>query len=98
MDGLDHVENYMPRELYKFLNFFDRISEANMLVFSRPLKHLIHYPIENLDNWTTDECELYLSLEFNIQDYSLKQEIYDLSDGYPIICFFLQITTKSIRS
>jgi hypothetical protein len=89
VDGLDHVENYMPRELYKFLNFFDRISEANMLVFSRPLKHLIHYPIENLDNWTTDECELYLSLEFNIQDYSLKQEIYDLSDGYPIICFFL---------
>lgn len=89
VDGLDHVENYMPRELPKFLNFFDGISEAKMLVFSRPLKHLIQYPIENLDNWTTDECELYLSLEFNIQDYSLKQDIYDVSDGYPIICFFL---------
>ncbi|MEQ6205378.1 hypothetical protein [Enterococcus mundtii] len=89
VDGLDHVENYMPRELSKFLNFFDKISEASMLVFSRPLKHLIHYPIENLDNWTTDECEIYLSLEFNIHDYSLKQDIYDLSDGYPIICFFL---------
>ena len=42
VDGLDHVENYNPLELEKYIDFIDKLSNAQVqtIVLSRPLKRL----------------------------------------------------------
>src|SRR5690606_9232761 len=38
IDGLDHVENYNPKDLDKYISFIDKIRKHNqVIVLSRPL-------------------------------------------------------------
>ena len=91
IDGLDHVENYNPLELKKYIDFINRLSRAQVrvLVLSRPLKTNVVWEKTELLNWNSDETRLYLAMAHNITDYSVQRHILGISDGYPIITYFL---------
>lgn len=89
IDGLDHVENYNPQELDKFVNFIEAIDKANVLILSRPLKKDLKWENKVLENWDRKQTEEYLDEAHNIREYPIIENIYDISDGYPIITNFL---------
>jgi hypothetical protein len=89
IDGLDHVENYNPLELDKFISFIDAIDKAKVLVLSRPLKRNLNWEENVLENWDMDQTKEYLTKAHDISEYSLIRKIYEISDGYPIITYFL---------
>lgn len=89
IDGLDHVENYNVTELQDYINFINSLTSAKVVVLSRPLKVPIHWSTIELCNWSFDELYLYLASAYDINEYSLAQKIFSVSDGYPIITYFL---------
>lgn len=89
IDGLDHVENYNPLELSKYIEFINSLTNAKVLVLSRPLRTDVDWDVMELDNWNYDEAVVYLSLAHGITDYATLKKIYDIADGYPIITYFL---------
>lgn len=91
VDGLDHVENYNPIELDKFIDFFELLntSKVSVLLLSRPLRRQIIWNKLELTNWSMDETFLYLYLTYGINDYHLKNNIYKLTKGYPIIIYYV---------
>lgn len=89
IDGLDHVENYNPLELSKYIDFINSLTDAKVLVLSRPLRTGVDWDVTELDNWNYDEAAVYLSLAHGITDYATLKKIYDIADGYPIITYFL---------
>lgn len=89
IDGLDHIENYNPQELDKFINFIEDIGKANVLVLSRPLKENLTWDEIVLENWDRDQTEKYLNEAKKISEYSIIRKIYKISEGYPIITNFL---------
>ncbi|MDD4469349.1 MAG: hypothetical protein PHR29_05375 [Acholeplasmataceae bacterium] len=90
IDGLDHIENYEgEEELKKFIRFITSISEAKVILLTRPLKTEIPWPIINLPNWTRDESNNYLIEAHGIDHYAIQTEIFEMVAGYPIITSFL---------
>ncbi|MBC1395159.1 hypothetical protein HB785_02995 [Listeria welshimeri] len=89
IDGLDHVENYKPRELERYFAFFEKVTNACVVILSRPLQYKINYPIYTLENWTQDETINYLNAAFTITNYSVTQRVYEITQGYPILVSFL---------
>ncbi|MDR1630479.1 MAG: hypothetical protein LBS36_09765 [Oscillospiraceae bacterium] len=89
IDGLDHVENYNPRQLEQFINFIDKLTNIRTVVLSRPLQHDICWRKESLLDWTFDETRIYLDMAYGISDYRTQQQIFHVSGGYPIITYFL---------
>ena len=91
VDGLDHVENYNPRELNKFISFFDELNTLNcrVLLLSRPMKVQLSWNKKELYDWTFDETSLYLEVAYGIDNYGIRKKIYDITKGYPIITYFL---------
>lgn len=89
IDGLDHVENYNPLQLKEFIDFIDKLSGIRVLVLSRPLKSEIHWKKETLLDWSYDETRLYLEIAHKITDYKIQSEIYRITNGYPIISYFV---------
>lgn len=89
IDGLDHVENYRIRELEQYFAFFEKITTASIIVLSRPLQHEIAYSTYNLENWTQDETNNYLSAAFTSIEYKISHRIYEITQGYPILVSFL---------
>lgn len=89
IDGLDHVENYNPRELDAFISFIDSIQNAQVLVLSRPLVYNLTWNKIELENWNKDETFLYLNESHQLKEYGVLDKIYDIGRGYPIITFFL---------
>lgn len=89
IDGLDHIENYNCRELQKYFDFFEKISQAKVVILTRPLKHEINYPVSELTDWTFDETYEYLSQLYKNFSYGDINTIYQISGGYPIITYFL---------
>lgn len=89
IDGLDHIENYNPQELDKFINFIEDIDKAHVLILSRPLKRNLNWEKIVLENWNLKQTEKYLNEAHNIRDYSIIRKIYEITDGYPIITNFL---------
>jgi len=88
IDGLDHIENYNPSQFQQFIEFIDSISSARVLVLTRPLKRGIEWPYITLGNWSRDETIVYLQQTHSLK-YKICNEIYSISDGYPIIVNFL---------
>lgn len=88
IDGLDHVENYNCEDLNLFLNFIDNIKDSKVIVLTRPLSCKYSYNKIKLNNWTEEETINYIKLR-GISDYSICKKIYDISNGYPIITYFL---------
>lgn len=89
IDGLDHVENYNQIEFNLFVEFIDLLEEACTIVLSRPLKTDVRWKNIELANWNFEETALYLSMAHNICDYEVTKKIFEVTDGYPIITYFI---------
>ncbi|MBF4501966.1 hypothetical protein IRY55_11375 [Savagea sp. SN6] len=89
IDGLDHVENYNQKELHMFIDFIDLLKKTHTVVLSRPLKVEIGWKNIELPNWNFEETALYLSMGHNIYDYKVIEKIFEVTDGYPIITYFI---------
>ena len=89
IDGLDHVENYNKGELEEYFNFISDLNEARVLILTRPLSHTIPWTTVELTNWNYDETSEYLEVAYGIKDYLISNQIYKITDGYPIITFFI---------
>lgn len=89
IDGLDHVENYNPRQLQEFIGFINKLVDVRVIVLSRPLKHEISWNRSNLFDWSYDETRLYLEMAHNITEYKIQNQIYNITKGYPIITYFI---------
>lgn len=89
IDGLDHVENYNPLEIDEYFRFISKIKDIKTIVLTRPLKHPINYDIYNLENWNFQQTVMYLDLCHQIKEISICREIFEISDGYPIISYFM---------
>ena len=75
IDGLDHVENYNPRQLQDFVEFINKLVGVRVIVLSRPLKYDIAWNKSNLLDWSYDETRLYLELAHNITEYKVQNQI-----------------------
>ncbi|MBY8910161.1 hypothetical protein K6L05_10180 [Salinicoccus roseus] len=90
IDGLDHVENYNPKELDLFIAFINKVAErSKVVVLSRPLKIQVDWKKIKLHNWNFEQTYKYLNVQFHISDYSTIKEIYRITQGYPIIVSFI---------
>ncbi|CAM3187024.1 hypothetical protein FITA111629_08715 [Filibacter tadaridae] len=89
IDGLDHVENYNPKELDLYIDFINSLANAPIVVLSRPLLAKVNWGKMELENWSFEETELYLAMAYNIYEYRVVREIYNVTDGYPIITYFV---------
>lgn len=43
IDGRDHVENYNPSQLEKFIGFINKMTDIRVIVLSRPLRHSLNW-------------------------------------------------------
>lgn len=88
IDGLDHVYNYQYSDLENFLEFFDLLSDTKTLIFSRPIPEIVDKEnVFNISIWDKEDTFKYLEqYEF---DYGINEKIYDLTNGYPIITYYL---------
>ena len=90
IDGLDHVENYRPSELEKFIDFIETCKNyCKIIVLSRPLVRKLNWEIHKLQNWNQEQTEKVLDQIFHLSDYSITKEIFKISKGYPIIVKYL---------
>lgn len=89
IDGLDHVENYMPLELDKFIAFIEKLNEIRTVVLSRPLRKKVNWKTIYLSDWSYEEQRIYLELEHKILDSDVQSKIYEMANGYPIITYYL---------
>lgn len=88
IDGLDHVENYNERQLENYFEFFSKLKEIKTIVLTRPLRHVIGKNIYQLKNWNFEETLCYLEKCHRIYDRKIQQEIFQITDGYPILAYF----------
>lgn len=91
IDGLDHVENYNPSELSLYFDFIKKVSDrknGKIIILTRPLHHEINYPSIQLHDWSFDETREYLNYR-GISDFSICQDIYKITKGYPIITGYI---------
>lgn len=88
IDGLDHVENYKPTDFEKFLNFIEKLDKTKTLIFSRPLRKFSNYKnMKKIRKWSKDETIFYLKEEYGFE--GVVEEIYEVTDGYPIITYYI---------
>jgi hypothetical protein len=90
IDGLDHVENYHPEDLTKYINFINHAAErTKVVVLSRPLKVKLDWEKQSLQNWNSAQTKKILKAFYHITEYDVAEEIYKLSEGYPILVKYL---------
>lgn len=90
LDGLDHVENYNVEDLDKYFNFIAILSEhCKIIVLSRPLRKVHSYKVQILSNWNFVQTEKVLLEGFQVSDYHRIQDIYRMSNGYPLLVRYL---------
>lgn len=90
IDGLDHIENYNQSELDCFINFINEAKEhSTVIVLSRPLVKNTEWQKHTLGNWNSKQTEKVLKELFHLTEYSVIDEIYKISQGYPIIVKYL---------
>jgi len=90
IDGLDHVENYNNSEFDSFINFITRAKDyCEVIVLSRPLVSELDWKKHTLENWNLKQTEKVLKELFHLSEYSIINEIYKLSKGYPIIVKYI---------
>ena len=90
IDGLDHVENYNEEDLEKFLKFINQLSaRCKSIVLSRPLKMKTGWKKQVLINWNEKETKKVLNELYHIDNYSVCSDIYNITDGYPILVKFI---------
>lgn len=89
VDGLDHVENYQPLELSKYIDFLAKLQNGKVIVLSRPLKAQMPWEKIELTNWNYEETYKYLTDGYGIASYDVKRKIFEISEGYPIITYYI---------
>lgn len=90
IDGLDHVENYNNSEFTRFINFINKAKDyCEIIVLSRPLVSKLDWKKHTLENWNLKQTEKVLKELFHISEYSIINEIYKISQGYPIIVKYI---------
>lgn len=90
IDGLDHVENYNKKELEAYVNFINKLNnKCKAIILSRPLKTKIDWIKQQLGNWNFGETEIVLKELYHITDNQVCKNIYNITDGYPILVRFL---------
>lgn len=96
IDGLDHVENYNPHDLEKYIRFINsmELGEVKVLILSRPLKYNIKWEIYRLQNWNFEQTCFFLNEQFHLSDYMLSKEIFRITQGYPILVKFIAESYK----
>lgn len=87
-DGLDHVSNYNHNEFDKYIDFFNRINKANVIILTREVSGLPDWDIRILHDWNKEQTYNYL-VNNQITDHSIIERIFSLTGGYPIITSFL---------
>lgn len=88
IDGFDHVYNYQRSDLDKFLEFFDLLKDTKTLIFSRPFPNIIDKEnVFNIITWDKEDTFKYLE-QYGFDD-DINEKIYDLTNGYPIITYYL---------
>ncbi|MBP1841624.1 hypothetical protein [Formosa algae] len=98
IDGLDHVENYNNEDLGKFVQFINKLSlECKTIVLSRPLKYNTNWNKQILTNWNERETRKVLIELYHIDDYSIGSQIYNLTNGYPILVRFISEHYKAYK-
>lgn len=96
IDGLDHVENYNPYELNKYIQFIEKMEYigVKVVVLSRPLKYSVKWEIYRLQNWDFDQTCIFLNEQYHLSDYVLSKEIFRITQGYPILVKFIADSYK----
>jgi len=90
IDGLDHVENYNRSEFESFSNFITRAKDyCEVIVLSRPLVSKLDWKKYTLENWNFKQTEKVLKKLFHLSEFSIINEIYKISQGYPIIVKYI---------
>ncbi|MEN5380636.1 hypothetical protein [Sphingobacterium kitahiroshimense] len=90
IDGLDHVENYNPKDLEHYIAFIDKIHKHNItIVLSRPLVRKTYWNKHILSNWNKKQTEKILDELYYIDDYRVSQGIYKITKGYPILVRYI---------
>jgi len=90
IDGLDHVENHQKSELKSFINFINKLKgKCKTIVLSRPLRSKIDWAKQQLGNWNFEETRTVLNNLYHISDYQICRNIFNVTDGYPILVRFV---------
>lgn len=96
IDGLDHVENYNPCELEKYVQFINKAKDggAKVIILSRPLKYKHDWKIYRLQNWNFKQTCFFLENQYHLSDYMLFEDIFHITQGYPILVKFIAESYK----
>lgn len=90
IDGLDHVENYNRQDFDNFINFINNAKNyCKVIILSRPLVANLNWEKHILENWNLQQTEKVLKTLFHFTEYAVIREIYNISQGYPIIVKYL---------
>ncbi|TQR14732.1 hypothetical protein [Psychrobacillus soli] len=91
IDGLDHVENYNSIELRRFIEFINILGskDVKVIVFSRPLRTAVEWKKYKLHNWNNEQTSYFLAEQYHLSEYKIIEEIYRITQGYPILVRFL---------
>lgn len=90
IDGMDHVENYHIEDLTKYISFIETLSiSCKTIVLSRPLRAVLNWKTQILENWTIEQTIKVLVELFHISDYTIQNQIFELTHGYPILIKYL---------
>lgn len=90
IDGLDHVENYNDEDFNNFINFIEYLQKyCQVIVLSRPLNRNLKWDKITLENWNSEQTHKVLNQLYHIDDYSIRDSIFNLSNGYPIIVRYI---------
>lgn len=90
LDGLDHIENYRPEDLQSYINFINNAAEkTRVIVLSRPLREGLKWKKQILRNWNFPQTKRILKLLYQITEYQVAEQLYKLTDGYPILVRYI---------
>ena len=90
IDGLDHIENYNSQELEKYIEFIVKLKEkCKTIVLTRPLNRKLKWSKYILGNWNNEQTKMVLNELYHISNYSTVQDIFSITDGYPILVRFI---------
>lgn len=90
IDGLDHIENYNKSEFDSFVDFISNASSfCKIIVLSRPLMKELNWKKHILENWNLKQTEKVLNFLFHLSNGDVIDEIFKISQGYPIIVKYI---------